>query len=87
MGSRCGLNIDLRAIPVRQETIEFCEIMGINPYEAASAGCMLVITPQSEKILEAFSAADIPAAVIGSLTADNDKKIINGDEVRYLDKP
>ena len=87
VGSRCGLNIDLRAIPVRQETIEFCEIMGINPYEAASAGCMLVITPQSEKILEAFSAADIPAAVIGSLTADNDKKIINGDEVRYLDKP
>ena len=48
---------------------------------------MLVITPQSEKILEAFSAADIPAAVIGCLTADNDKKIINGDEVRYLDKP
>ena len=46
-----------------------------------------MITPQSEKILEAFSAADIPAAVIGSLTADNDKKIINGDEVRYLDKP
>lgn len=87
VGSRCGLNIDLRAIPVRQETIEFCEIMGINPYEAASAGCMLVITPQSEKILEAFSAADIPAAVIGCLTADNDKKIINGDEVRYLDKP
>lgn len=87
VGSRCGLNIDLRAIPVRQETIEFCEIMGINPYEAASAGCMLVVTPHPEKLLEAFSAAGIPAAVIGYLTADNDKKIINGDEVRYLDKP
>lgn len=87
VGSRCGLNIDLRAIPVRQETIEFCEIMGLNPYEEASAGCMLVVTSQPERLLEAFSAAAIPAVVIGYLTSDNDKKIINGDEVRYLDKP
>lgn len=87
VGSRCGLNIDLRAIPVRQETIEFCEIMGINPYEASSAGGMLVVAPHPERLLEAFGRENITAAVIGYLTADNDKKIINGDEVRYLDKP
>ena len=85
--SGCGLDIDLRAIPVRQETIEFCEIMGLNPYEEASAGSMLVVTDNPGRLLEAFGEQDISAVVIGYLTADNDKKLVNGDEVRYLDKP
>ena len=29
----CGLEADLRKIPVRQETIEICEFFEINPYE------------------------------------------------------
>ncbi len=85
--SGCGLDIDMRAIPIRQETVEFCEIMGLNPYEEPSAGGMLVVTPNPGRMVEAFDREHIPAAVIGYLTSDNDKKLINGDEVRYLDRP
>ena len=87
VGTGCGLNVDLRAVPVAQETIEFCEIFGINPYEEASTGCMLIVTDRPARLLEALEAEGISAAVIGYLTDDNDKKLINGDEVRYLDKP
>jgi hydrogenase expression/formation protein HypE len=34
--SGVGLEIDLKKIPVRQETIEICEFFGINPYELIS---------------------------------------------------
>ena len=87
VGSRCGLNVDLRAVPVAQETIEFSEIFGINPYDEASTGCMLVVTDRPAHLMGALEGEGIPAAVIGYLTSDNDKKIVNGDEVRYLDKP
>lgn len=86
-GSGCGLNIDLRAIPVRQETIEFCELFGINPYEAASAGCMLIVTENPGHMLNALTKEKIPAVLIGYLTEDNDKKLVNNDEIRYLDRP
>ena len=87
VGSKCGLNVDLRAIPVAQETIEFCEIFGINPYEEASTGCMLIVTDRPAHMIDALEDEGIPAAVIGYLTDDNDKKLVNGDEIRYLDKP
>ena len=29
---KCGLRIALRSIPVRQDTIELCELYGLNPY-------------------------------------------------------
>ena len=66
-GSGCGLDIDMRAIPIKQETMEFCEIMGLNPYEEASAGGLLVVTANPGKLLEAYSTEHIPAVVIGIL--------------------
>lgn len=87
VGTKCGLNIDLRAIPVAQETVEFCEIFGINPYEEASTGCMLIVSAQPSKVIESLENENIPAVIIGYLTDNNDKKIVNGDEIRYLDKP
>lgn len=33
-----GLIVDLRAMPVRQETIEICECYKLNPYQLASTG-------------------------------------------------
>lgn len=85
--SGCGLDIDLRAIPVRQETIEFCEIMGLNPYEEASVGSMLIVTEKPGMIIESLALEGVSAAAIGYLTSDNDKKLVYGDEVRYIDKP
>ena len=39
-GADVGLEIDLRKLPVRQETIELCEFFDLNPYELLSGGCL-----------------------------------------------
>ena len=85
--SGCGLEIDLKKIPVLQETIEVCEFFRLNPYQLASAGTMLVVAADGEKLVEEFHEQGVPAALIGKLTGNNDKILRNGEEVRYIDRP
>ena len=39
-----GLEVDLKKIPIRQETVEVCEVFDINPYLLISSGSMLIGT-------------------------------------------
>lgn len=86
-GSKVGLEINLRDIPVRQETIEVCEEFGINPYELISSGSMLITTPKGAQVVAELNKAGIGGAIIGKVTAGNDRVLINGDEKRYLEPP
>ena len=40
--SGVGLEIDLKKIPIRQETIEICEFFDLNPYKLLSGGSLLL---------------------------------------------
>ena len=82
-----GLRIVLRDIPIKQETVEVCNYFDVNPYELYSEGCLLIVTDREDKMLETLQAEGITAAVIGRVTDDNDKLIINDYEERYLTKP
>lgn len=82
-----GLAVDLRKIPVRQETVEICEFFELNPYELLSGGCLIMTADNGEALAAALAAADIPAAVIGRTTDGNDRVILNEGEKRFLDKP
>jgi len=84
---RVGLDIDLRAIPIRQETVEICEFFDANPYQIMSSGSMLMVTADGEKLVRELEAAGIHGTVVGRTTSNNDKILRNGEEVRYLDKP
>lgn len=86
-GSGCGLCVDLKKIPIRQETVEVCEVCGVNPYEMRSAGSLLMVTEDGEGLVEALERAGIPAAVIGRMTDSNDRMVTSGEEVRFLDRP
>ena len=86
-GSGVGLDIDLTKIPLRQETVEICEIYGINPYELQSGGSMLIACNKGEKLLEKFEEEDIPAVIIGNATDGSEKILHNDEEIRYLDRP
>ena len=86
-GSGCGLEIDLLDIPVRQETVEICEVFGINPYCLVSSGSMLITTPDGQGVVRSLKAAGINAAVIGKVTKGNDRILRNGDEKRFLEPP
>lgn len=82
-----GIVVDLKRIPVKQETIEYCEVLGLNPYYLAGTGALLMVTPDGEALAEKLTAAGISAEVIGHMAAGNDKLVINGDEVRSIDPP
>ncbi len=82
-----GLNISLKRIPLRQEAIEVCEFFGISPYELLSGGSLLMTTENGEDLVQKLAEAGIPATVIGKITGDNDKVVINEEEKRFLERP
>ncbi len=85
--SGTGLNVDLKKLPVRQETIEICEVLGVNPYQLLSGGSLLIAADHGSALVQELSAKGIPAAVVGVLTAGNDRVVVNGEDVRYLEPP
>lgn len=85
--SGVGLEIDLRKIPVRQETIEVCECFQLNPYLLISSGSMLMAAPNGHDLVRALNQAGIEASVIGKATEGNDRVLFNEDEKRFLEPP
>ena len=82
-----GLKVDLKCIPVRQETIEICEFYEINPYRLLSGGALLIAAKDGDGMVNALNEAGIPAAVIGTLESGNNRIIVNADESRFLERP
>lgn len=82
-----GLAVDMRKIPVKQETIELCECYQLNPYQLGGVGTFLVATDKGEELVSRLAKIQMPAAVIGRLTDGNDRVLTSGTELRYLDKP
>lgn len=83
--SDVGLEVDLKKIPIRQETIEVCEVFDINPYMLMSSGAMLIGTDHGSQLVEALKRTGIHASVIGRATEGNDRVILNGEERRFLE--
>lgn len=85
--SGVGLEADLKAIPIRQETVEICEYFELNPYYLISSGCMLMTAERGHDLARKLQAAGIPAAVIGKTTEGKARRIWNGGEESYLERP
>lgn len=85
--SKVGLEVDLKKIQLKQETVEICEFYNINPYMLISSGCMLMVTDQANHLVDRLRQEGIMAAVIGRITEENDRIIINEDERRFLEPP
>ena len=82
-----GLSVDLKAIPIRQETVEICECFRLNPYLLLSTGALLVVTENGKELCRILCAQGMEAALIGTLQAGNDRVLYNDGETRYLDLP
>lgn len=82
-----GLDIDFKAIPVRQEIIEICELFNVNPYELQSLGCLLVTSENGCDIISTLNTYGIEASVIGKVTGKKQRILHTVDEDRYLDMP
>lgn len=82
-----GLAIDLKKLPLRQETVEVCECCGVNPYQLLSGGCLVMTARDGGQLAEALKKRQIPATVVGKVTADNGRLLFNDEDVRYMDRP
>lgn len=85
--SGVGLEIELKAIPIKQETIEICNFFDINPYGLISSGSMLMATEDGNKLVAELKKAGIHASIVGKATDSNDRVLINGENRRFLEPP
>lgn len=83
----CGLDLELKRIPILQETVEICEYFRVNPYQLISGGSILFVTEDAGILTERLREREIPASVIGYTVQGSDKIIRNGEDVRYIDRP
>lgn len=81
---KCGLEAEILRIPVKQETIEVCEVLRANPYALYSGYSALILCEDPEEMIRILDENDIPAVRIGHTMPGNDKILINGDERGYL---
>ena len=82
-----GLSVDLRKLPLRQETVEVCECCNVNPYQLLSGGSLVMVAEDASGLAAALWEKGIPAAVVGKVTQGNDRILLNREEIRYLDRP
>jgi hydrogenase maturation factor len=82
-----GVLVDIKKIPVCQETVEVAELFDYNPYLMDGTGAMLIVCRNGKELVNQFIENGVMAAVIGHLTDGNDRVAINGDEKRYLEPP
>lgn len=82
-----GIEIDIKKIPVWQETIEIAEVFDYNPYMIDGTGAVLIAVKDGTALVEKLKSAGIYADVIGHLTSGRDRVVMNGDERRFLEPP
>lgn len=85
--SDIGVEVDLKKIAVKQETIEICEYFQLNPYQMTSAGSVLLMTDNGKELVDLLVKNGIQAKVIGRSTATKERVIFNQEEKRYIDRP
>ena len=83
----CGLDVDLKAVPVRQETIEVCEIADIDPYNSDSSGAFLLVPEDLPETIGALAEKGLSYAVIGRTLKGPAKRLRIDERIRCLDKP
>lgn len=83
--SGIGLEVDLKKIPIRQETVEICEFFDLNPYKLISGGCMLMAAEDGRTVIRAIEQAGGRAVLIGKATEGNDRVLIRDGERRFLE--
>lgn len=72
---KTGLRISLDKVPVKQETIEICNMLDIDPYTLASYGTSLCFVPEGMQL---------EGSDIGYTVKDKKRLLKYGDIERYL---
>ena len=82
-----GVEFYLRQIPMRQETVEVCERLELNPYRLYSQGCVLLTADNGGQLVRALAAKNIPAQVIGRVNKGIAREMIVQEGRGFLERP
>jgi len=85
--SEVGMEVELKQMAIRQETVEVCEFCHLNPYQLTSAGSVIIFTERGEELVQKYEELGIQASLLGRTTADSARVILGGEEKRFLDRP
>ena len=85
--TKVGLEADFRKVPIRQETIEVCEIFDLNPYKLQADGAVLIGIRGGEALVQRLRNEGFMAEVIGQTNSGNDRLLYSGGSARYLERP
>lgn len=70
-----GIKVNHSAIPIKQETVEFCNYYDINPYMLEGTGGLILVAKDGECIVDALKEFGIPASVVGILTENKERAV------------
>lgn len=85
--SNVGMEVDLKKMTIKQETVEVCEFCHLNPYQLTSTGSVLIFTDRGEELVARLAEEGAVAVVLGKTTVDTARVILGGEEKRFLDRP
>ena len=85
--SGVGLEVELKNMSIRQETVEICEFCHLNQYQLTATGSVLILTDRGEELVQKYEEAGIQASLLGRTTAEAERVILSGEEKRFLDRP
>lgn len=81
-----GMEISIRKIPIRQETVEICEYFDMDPYYSDTGAALLIASGEGHALCEALRREGIPAALIGVTTSSRARTVQYPGHLRYLDR-
>ncbi len=82
-----GITFSLLKMPVRQELIEVCELLDLNPYRLWCGDCVLVVANHGEDMVQGLAEFGIRAAVIGKVEKGIARKMTGVGGTGYLERP
>ncbi|MCI9442812.1 MAG: hydrogenase expression/formation protein HypE [Ruminococcus sp.] len=82
-----GLEVDLKKMSIRQETVEVCEYYHLNPYQMTSAGAILMVAEHGERLAQSLRDGGARASMLGVTAAGSARVITSEGEKRFLDRP
>lgn len=82
---KLGVRIEIKRVPIKQETIEICEFFSINPYKLYTEG-YLIFDEDSKKLIKLLQDYKIEFKVIGKTSENTDRVIIDKTEIEYMNK-
>ncbi len=82
-----GFEVNVSNIPVLEVTKKICNLFEINPYKLISSGSLLIACENGQELVDMFRKKNIVANVIGKVTKNTNKVIVNEGKSEILQQP